>query len=509
MSAGAPFDAVVIGAGFGGLGAALRLAESGARVCLLEALNYPGGCASTFRRAGHRFEAGATLFSGFGEGQLFRTLIDRHRLDVTIDFLDPVVTLRTPEGSLPIPARREALVDMFCAMPGAPRGDLVRFFAAQRKVADLLWDVLDDPALLPPWTWAAFLRHVGRAPRYLRLLPLLGKPLSHVLESHGLSGFSPLTTFLDALCQITIQCAAREAEAPFALATMDYYFRGTGHVRGGIGSLAWALARRVEALGGDVRFATAAKRIERDGAGHVVHTRRGPVRARAVISNLLPQTTARLLGDTAPPELARLGERVEEGWGACMLYTAAVPPAGGDGPCHVEIVQDTARPFTSGNHLFCSISGPHDEDRAPPGQRTLTVSTHVPMRALRALPPGEQAAYVQRVQGAMREGLARFLPEWWDGRRFELTASPRTFERFTGRHQGYVGGVPRRAGLHNYERLGPTEPSPGLFLVGDSVFPGQSTLATALSGIKAAERLVQASQAGAGSARPAPRDPER
>ncbi len=493
MSAGAPFAAVVIGAGFGGLGAALRLAESGARVCLLEALNYPGGCASTFRRAGHRFEAGATLFSGFGEGQLFKTLIDRHRLDVTIDFLDPVVTLRTPDGSLPIPARREALVDLFCAMPGAPREDLVRFFAAQRRVADLLWDVLDDPALLPPWTLPAFLRHVGRAPRYLRLVPLLGKPLSHVLESHGLSGFAPLTTFLDALCQITIQCGAREAEASFALATMDYYFRGTGHVRGGIGSLAWALVRGIEALGGDVRFTTAAKRIERDSAGYVVHTRRGPVRARAVLSNLLPQTTAGLLGGHGPlparPARRARGGRLGEH--ACCIQPPSLLPGAG-GPCHVEIVQDTARPFTSGNHLFCSISGPHDEDRAPPGQRTLTVSTHVPMRALRALPPGEQAAYVQRVQGTMREGLARFLPEWWEGRRLELTASPRTFERFTGRHRGLVGGVPRRAGLHNYERLGPTEPLPRLFLVGDSVFPGQSTLATALSGIKAAERLVQA-----------------
>ncbi len=70
-----------------------------------------------------------------------------------------------------------------------------------------------------------------------------------------------------------------------------------------------------------------------------------------------------------------------------------------------------------------------------------------------------------------------------------MTASPRTFERFTGRPLGYVGGVPRRAGLHNYERLGPTEVLQGLFLVGDSVFPGQSTLATALSGVKAADRI--------------------
>jgi phytoene dehydrogenase-like protein len=113
------------------------------------------------------------------------------------------------------------------------------------------------------------------------------------------------------------------------------------------------------------------------------------------------------------------------------------------------------------------------------------------MDTFSALPPEERGPYIHRIQATMREGLARHLPEWWQGVQHELTASPRTFERFTGRPFGYVGGVPRRAGLHNYERLGLTEPLPGLFLVGDSVFPGQSTLATALSGVKAADRILR------------------
>ena len=62
------YDVAVIGAGFGGLGAALKLSEAGLRVGLVEALNSPGGCASTFKRRGYAFESGATLFSGFAEG---------------------------------------------------------------------------------------------------------------------------------------------------------------------------------------------------------------------------------------------------------------------------------------------------------------------------------------------------------------------------------------------------------------------------------------------------------
>jgi phytoene dehydrogenase-like protein len=53
-----------------------------------------------------------------------------------------------------------------------------------------------------------------------------------------------------------------------------------------------------------------------------------------------------------------------------------------------------------------------------------------------------------------------------------------------------VGGVPRRAGLHNYEGIWPAPVAPGLYLVGDSVFPGQSTLATAIGGQRVARRIL-------------------
>ena len=73
------------------------------------------------------------------------------------------------------------------------------------------------------------------------MAPLLGRSLASVLASYGLSEFAPLRLYADALCQITVQCPAAEAEALFALAAMDYYYRGTAHVRGGVGTLASVL----------------------------------------------------------------------------------------------------------------------------------------------------------------------------------------------------------------------------------------------------------------------------
>ncbi|MGB5268270.1 MAG: FAD-dependent oxidoreductase, partial [Polyangiales bacterium] len=130
----------------------------------------------------------------------------------------------------------------------------------------------------------------------------------------------------------------------------------------------------------------------------------------------------------------------------------------------------------------------------PVGQRTATISTHVPMQKLRELEPEDQGVYIAGVQNRMRETIRRRAPELLARATFEMTASPRTFARFTGRHLGYVGGVPRRVGWTHYRprALWPRQAAPGLYLVGDSVLLGQSTLAVALGGVRTAEAIANA-----------------
>jgi phytoene dehydrogenase-like protein len=191
--------------------------------------------------------------------------------------------------------------------------------------------------------------------------------------------------------------------------------------------------------------------------------------------------------------LADVESSVEDGWGAAMLYLAVdAAVVNAPGAHHLQLVGDDSAPFMEGNHVFCSVSAGDEHERAPEGQRTMTVSTHVPMRKLRGLDPEDRGAYVASVQNRMRETLARRAPELLERTHFEMTASPRTFARFTGRHLGYVGGVPRRVGLRHYRprALWPREAARDLFLVGDSVLLGQSTLAVAIGGARTAEHLA-------------------
>ncbi|MCJ7773577.1 MAG: FAD-dependent oxidoreductase, partial [Desulfobacterales bacterium] len=60
------YDAVVIGAGNGGLTSALTLSQRGVKVLLLERHNVPGGCATSFVRGRFEFEVALHQLSGMG-----------------------------------------------------------------------------------------------------------------------------------------------------------------------------------------------------------------------------------------------------------------------------------------------------------------------------------------------------------------------------------------------------------------------------------------------------------
>jgi len=482
-------DVIVIGAGFGGLGAALSLAERGYRVHLIEALRYPGGCAGTFKRSGYQFEAGATLSSGFGDGQLFDTWRARYELPLTLSPLEQIIKFRSSLINLDVVPDRQRVIDALCE--GRPDAEGIRaFFALQSKVAEPLWRLFEDPTLLPPFNLRSLLKHAGRLPSYLPLIGTLGRPLGALLDRFELRSHQGLVLYLNALCQITAQCGVDQVEGPFGLATMDYYFRGVRHVEGGIGSLAWGLCYALQKAGGHVSLSTRARSISYDQAQGQwrVGTRDGELRAPKLVTNLIPSALKALMldgeGDALPGWVQGRQEALEEGWSAAMLYLVAEAPQGrACGPAeHWQMVGDVSAPLMEGNHVFCSITSSEERQKAPPGSRAMTLSTHIPMRRFVGMSDAEQAEYIKGVQHRMRETFEAQCPEWANGIYFAMSASPRTFERFTGRPLGYVGGPPRRAGFKQYLQMKPKEVLKGLYLVGDSHFPGQSTLATATGG---------------------------
>ncbi|MCU0577870.1 MAG: NAD(P)/FAD-dependent oxidoreductase [Desulfobacterota bacterium] len=127
------YDAVVIGAGNGGMTAALTLAQAGKKVLLLERHNIPGGCATSFVRGRFEFEVALHQLSGMGSqerpGPLRAILGEMGVMDrlefVEIENLYRVVFPGTFDITLP--TNREGLVaELAKLFPG--EGDAVSRF---------------------------------------------------------------------------------------------------------------------------------------------------------------------------------------------------------------------------------------------------------------------------------------------------------------------------------------------------------------------------------------------
>lgn len=92
--------AIVIGAGLGGLAAAMRLGAKGYAVTVIDKLDVPGGRGSAICQDGHRFDLGPTIVT---VPQLYRELWAacgrRFEDDVDLRSLDPFYEIRWPDGT--------------------------------------------------------------------------------------------------------------------------------------------------------------------------------------------------------------------------------------------------------------------------------------------------------------------------------------------------------------------------------------------------------------------------
>jgi phytoene desaturase len=91
--------AVVIGSGFGGLAAAVRLGARGYRVTVLERLDAPGGRAYVFRQDGFTFDAGPTIVTApFLFEELWSLAGRRFADDIDLRPMDPFYRIRFDDG---------------------------------------------------------------------------------------------------------------------------------------------------------------------------------------------------------------------------------------------------------------------------------------------------------------------------------------------------------------------------------------------------------------------------
>lgn len=245
--------AVIVGAGPGGLAAAMLLAKSGVKVTIVEKRDHVGGRTSTWDQDGFKFDIGPTFFL---YPRVLKEIFSASGYD--LDREVPMTRL-DPQYRLVFGAGGELLATpnierMEKAIAAISPEDAVRFHKFLTHNRTKLEEFL--PFLQSPFeSW----RDLAK-PKMLKLLPLLApwRSLDTDLQAHFKDdrirlGFSFQSKYLG---MSPFRCPSL-----FSILSFLEYEHGVFHPTGGCGAVTWAMARIAREMGVEILLNEPVERV--------------------------------------------------------------------------------------------------------------------------------------------------------------------------------------------------------------------------------------------------------
>jgi phytoene desaturase len=460
---------VIIGAGMGGLAAALRLAQQGLSVRIIEARPEAGGLASAFEKDGFVFDAGPyILLDRPGLEWAFRSLgleLSEHVTLRRIDDVYEVLSSQAPTVRFYADGKRTA-AGIDAQWPGS--GSHYERFVAEmkdthRRLSPLLH--VSHPGLASLFRNRAFTR-----------IPFLLRSLGSILARAHLP--EPV---IDAIAIWTQIAGQRIDEAPSPLAFVPALIHSVGafYPVEGIGSIPRTLTRVAAKAGVEFQYGTRVRSIvSKFGRVRGVETNQDEfVPADAIVSNYNGiGTYIEMLCDTPAAARENLNKLQLQSPGACA-YLAV----------RGEISPPYLRFQLPGNGELCrlfvtpTVVAPELEKNGWAPARLMS-----PMRyeTAEGLSVAKQRDYLDQLlaESWWREGVDEF--------RVVATRVPSEWGAQYNLYKNSMNPV-MTAGFMRAGRLAHKSPyAQGLYLAGSSTHPGQWVSFCAISGILAANDLL-------------------
>lgn len=270
--------AVVIGAGFGGLAAAIRLGARGYRVTIVDKLEQAGGRASVFCQDGFTFDAGPTIITApFCFEELWSLCGKQMKDDVTLHRMEPFYRIRFDDGEY----------FTCCSDPETMRNEVARF--NKNDVAGYEAFLRESEAL-----YQFGFEQMGDQPfdSVATLLQYLPKLIGHRADR---SVFDQISKYVKdprlriALSFYPLFVGGNPLRVTSIYNLIQYLERkwGVHFAQGGTGALVAGLVGLIEGQGGTVRLSAPVEEIivENDEASGVILEGGERINAEVVVSN--------------------------------------------------------------------------------------------------------------------------------------------------------------------------------------------------------------------------------
>ena len=466
--------AVVIGSGFGGLAAAIRLGARGYRVTVLEQLDAPGGRAYVYRQDGFTFDAGPTIVTApFLLDELWALCGRQVADDVTLVPVTPFYRIRFDDGAVfdysgDADAMR-AEIARFCP---ADVAGYDRFMSASAEIYRVGFEQL-GAVPFDHWTdMARVAPALIRLEGYRSVHSLVAKYISDPRLRQALS-FHPLLVGGNPFA----------ASAIYALIAFLERRWGVHYAMGGTGALVTGMVGLIEGQGGAVRCnARVAEITVQDGAATGVRMADGThLAAAVVVSNADSATTYRSM---IAPEHRRTwtDRRVERSrysmslfvwyFGTSRQYDDVAHHTILLGPRYRELLDDIFRNHVVADDFSLYLHRPTATDpaMAPPGHDSFYVLSPVPHLASGTDWPAFAETYRRRIEAAL---AATIMPGLADAIVTSRVLTPQDFQdRLSSYHGAAFGMEPILSQSAWFRPHNRSEDVRNLFIVGAGTHPG-------------------------------------
>tara|TARA_Y100001968_G_scaffold251839_1_gene237135 strand:+ start:24601 stop:26118 length:1518 start_codon:yes stop_codon:yes gene_type:complete len=486
---------IVVGGGIAGLTAASLLSHQGISVILLEAHAQLGGCAGTFRRGPYVFDVGATQVAGFESGgiheRLFRylkcplpkaTILNPACLVDLNDDLSPIALWHDPKKW------EEERKKHF---PGTDR-----FWNLCELLHKSNWSIASRNPILPIRNFWDF-RQFSQTVRLENLPTALVSQLSiaDLLKFSGCYENPRLLKFLDMQLKLYSQEPASRTAALYGATVLQMAQDplGLSHLDGSMQKLSETLGDCFKRNGGLLLLrnrvvAISRKRNSQTWKLEVMDNngRQSSFQTSDIVFSLPPQSLIDLmpLGSGLPKSYLKRLHHLPKPSGAIVFYGAIRREHFSNNlPSHLQFASNI---FGS---IFISIS--HEGDgRAPIGQATIIASIFVNVDDWITLKKNQYKTNKVMVTELILKELNSFLDISMSSWLHKELATPKSFLTWTGRPKGIVGGLGQHPSIFGPFGLASRSPMKGLWLCGDSIYPGEGTAGVSQSALMACRQLL-------------------
>ncbi|MFB6351003.1 MAG: phytoene desaturase family protein [Bradymonadaceae bacterium] len=496
----APSPAIVIGAGFGGLAAAVRLRAQGHRVIVLEARDQPGGRAGVFHRDGYTFDAGPTVITAphlFDE--LFE-LVDRDPRDYyTLQPVDPFYRISFPDGTeFDYVGDDERLFDQIRKFNPEDVDNYKRLAEHARDIFEIGYEELVDQPFDRFSTMLRIIPDMIRLRNYRSVYSLVASYIDND-KLRQVFTFQPLLVGGNPFNVTSIYLLIHHLERKW----------GVHFPEGGTTALVESLAQLLEDIGVERRLNTPVERIlvERDSAVGVRTAGGDEIRSNVVVSNADPGHTYGELIDErhrSTNDDDRL-ESIQQSmglfvgyFGADRLYPDIEHHTIVLGDRYEELLEDIfeRKELADDFSLYLHRSTATDPSLAPEGHDAFYVLSPVPNNKSGLDWEAIGESYFDRILEHLED---RHLPGLRDHLTTRFHVTPNYFEDELRSVAGAgFGPEPRLTQSAWFRFHNRSEDIDDLYFVGAGTHPGAG-LPGVLNSAKIAEKLVPAADVGVGN----------